>query len=123
MPATMTPAAKSCWVRVVSELAGKGILCRLDQQTLQRYCEHWALWEDACDCVARDGLTFTTHNKAGEEIVRPSPHVKIMKEQNEALLKIEIQFGMTPASRPEIPKPADRGQLTEFEKFLMSGDN
>jgi P27 family predicted phage terminase small subunit len=107
MPAGLTAEGKKCWRKVVSELHEKGLLIRLDEQTLHRYCECWAVWSKAKREVELYGITYIPKRPDGSagSVVRPIPQVKIMKEMNETLLRIEMQFGMTPASRPELPAP------------------
>lgn len=114
MPDSLTPAAQECWEKVVTELDSKGILCRLDGPTLHRYCELWAAWAAATKSVDESGLTYST-----EKGVVANPEVKMMREFHESLLKIEVQFGMTPASRPNIPKPKDKNESDDFVAQML----
>ena len=122
MPDGMTGEAKKCWKKVVTELHNKGLLCRLDEPALHRYCECWAVWAKAKRDVELYGITYVPKRKDGSpgSEVRALPQVRLMNEMNNSLLRMEMQFGMTPASRPELMSPNHGKQEEDFVAQMMA---
>ena len=82
-PQSMCERAKRIWTDLVPHLDKMGVLTVVDGKPLERYCELCAKWE-------------ATREAPGAVELRD------LLKLNEAMLKLEVQFGMTPAARPRL---------------------
>lgn len=98
--------AAALWLRLVDQMAEIGMLGKVDAQALERYCRLWSRW---CELEAAW--------PRGEE---PSGKILAVSEQ---LLRIEQQFGMTPASRVRkaTAKPKADEAGAEKSRFFSAG--
>lgn len=103
-PRTLKGVAKQKWHEVIGYLDRMGILSRSDRPTLERYCIMYAQWLACIEFL--DARGTTVYNAVGPQSkrvnLRPYPQVKEAASLAEALLKIEREFGLTPASRTRI---------------------
>ena len=93
-PSNLQGLAKRTWDEMCRLLEGVGILTEIDGRALARYCDGWAAW-----------VTLAKDKSPDPEYKRLDKRLKI----SEHLLRFEIQYGLTPASRPHIhrlEKPA-----------------
>ena len=98
-PRSLTGEAAVTWKRLVTVLDNAGMLTKADGETLERYCRLSAEWHAITD-YAPEKLEVKTVEDLG--IVQR--HIDKMIKISDALLKIEMQFGMTPASRPNVKR-------------------
>jgi phage terminase small subunit len=82
-PLPLHGEAQRTWERMCAQLSAVGILSTIDGTALARYCELWARW---CALASSADLD----------------HLITMLRISEHLLKIEVQYGLTPASRPNV---------------------
>lgn len=96
-PAWLAPAAKAVWNSTVKQLGGLGVLAKVDQNMLARYCDGFARWRQAQakldEATDQDGIAyqmaFARYNKLGQ-----------------MLLRMEQELGLTPAARTRLPAGA-----------------
>lgn len=100
MPADLDGDARSCWKRLAGELDGLGVVSHADANALERYCRLWARWREAEREIAEKGSTFETE----KGYVGQQPSVAIAQKLAIALLRLEQEFGLTPASRTRVRK-------------------
>ena len=123
-PMDLSIPAEKVWNHLCLEFDNRGIFTTVDSFTLARYCVMWCEWKKAMRFVHDNGETYETTNKNGDKVLRPWPQVTIAMKYSEQLLRIEQQFGMTPASRSSIEvQPQRRGdrRLTYFPKRRVKG--
>ena len=101
-PNYFSDEAVEVWNRLVPMLARIGLFTEADYNTLVRYIDMLMLYDKAREEVEISGATYTAINKQGGEYIAQRPEVSIMRTCSEHLLKIEQQFGLTPASRTSI---------------------
>lgn len=86
-----------------------GTLARSDALAIARYCVMFVQWRQAVQAVDENGLTFDGTNKRGDPYIGPRPEIKIAATLATGLLRLEQEFGLTPASRArirvDIPEP------------------
>ena len=105
-PKILKGYAKKTWTEMCRELDSIGIITSVDGKALARYCRGWAKW---CDMV---------------EDETPDPDGKRFEAEmrlSERLLKFEVQFGLTPSSRPSVvrlEKPP-HGNAKQSEKARL----
>ncbi len=97
-PAHLNKEAKKHWKETFKLLAGVGVLTEMDADTLSLYCESKARWVYAKKKLEKDGLVITTQSGFPVQ----SPWLQICNKSHENMLKLAIEFGMTPSSRTRI---------------------
>lgn len=101
-PIWLSDEATFVWGEIYEKLKQYGILSELDEKTLERYCIIYVRWKKAEEFLQTNGTQYEVVTREGSIKWYAYPEVKIAKELAGELLKIEREFGMTPASRPEI---------------------
>ena len=128
-PSWMSEQAKVYWYRAVPVLSRMGVLTEADLPLLERYCDFLADWKACRDFLAtrgnicypiydgdkyedqvdpttglpiKDPITGATLRKRVLKYLAEYPQVSKKIRFSEHLLKIEMHFGMTPASRSRI---------------------
>ncbi len=100
-PETLTEAERAVWVRVSKTLRAVGLLTVADRDALARYCEATVEYEMARRELLDHGVVVTF----GGQTIR-SPWIGIRDVARKTMLDLMREFGMTPASRPRLGRPA-----------------
>ncbi len=80
-----------------------GVMTVADTAMLARYCRMFTRWRDAEDFIRENGTTYPKVDAAGKTIgFGEFPQVQQADRVAANLLKIEVQFGLSPASRPKL---------------------
>jgi phage terminase small subunit len=77
------------WTELCRQLSAIGVLTQVDGNALARYCDGWARWV----ALQRDDSPDPDSRRL-EKMMKLSEH----------LLRFEMQYGLTPASRPHIQR-------------------
>jgi P27 family predicted phage terminase small subunit len=102
-PDTLDAPAIQVWGQVVSELAAMGTLFRADVNALERYCVLFVLWRKSIAFLQENGETYPLRDKAGNvTCIQQYPQVAIVNKLSVLLLRLEQEFGLTPASRARV---------------------
>ena len=110
-PDWMSTKAKDIWKYVVPLLENMRTVGTIDSMQLARYCNTYAHYIVCEEFVAKNGRVMPLRNADGKAIgVQRWPQVTDMKTLGDQLRQMEMQFGMTPASRPEISVLPKRAQ-------------
>lgn len=129
-PAELTDGARAVWEDMVPRLKRLNLFTELDVNTFRRYCELYARWINAANRLKQTGQTHVPifHERTAAEIRNNVPmrlhylqelpeSIEFRKLPNE-LLRLEQQFGMTPAARASInvnTAPIDsKGGIKDF---------
>ena len=99
-------------------LDNAGMLTKSDGATLARYCRLHAEWV-ALTSYAPEKLTVETV----DDLKVIHRHLDKMLKINDSLLRIEVQYGMTPASRPNVrklEKPAHGNASKDKSRFFAA---
>jgi len=111
----MTPEAIAEWHRTAPALAASGVLTTADITGFVMYCNLYAQYINiskiTLDCEIVEAPRTGTPMR--------HPAVDIKHRTIELMLKIMIEYGMTPASRSRITI-SQIGQRDEMEEFLNS---
>lgn len=135
-PAEMTEDAKLIWLDLAPKLEELGLFTVLDTNPFRRYCELMARWGKAARKIQETGQTHVPifHELSPEQRQRgEKPKLKYLQELPESiefrrlpgeLLRLEAQFGLTPASRAAISvMPKSKDAPTDIESFLYGSRN
>lgn len=123
-PDWLTEDALVVWNKFCKELKATGILTTVDVNAFGRYCDAFAQWLKLKDFINKNGTSYPIYEKEtvmemvpsvvpGKMVEKPIkkkvavgaqafPQAKQYKEISELLLRMEQQFGMTPASRTKL---------------------
>jgi P27 family predicted phage terminase small subunit len=100
MPAYLSPAAAQHWPIIAQQLSEAKLLASIDAAALALYCEAFARWRHASDQVAKFGPVV----KAPSGYPVQSPYLSIANKAHEQMVKLLVEFGMTPSSRSRVSK-------------------
>lgn len=93
------PSAKELW----GSLAKAGIVKQSDRLAFMRMANLMAIYAKAADDVRERGLLL----KKGTVDERYNPSWRILRDAHDAILKIEMQYGLTPSSKRSIMQPLE----------------
>jgi P27 family predicted phage terminase small subunit len=103
-PEFLGPREREIFDKMADKLFNLGVLTDIDAGALTRYASILVRWMDAAKQMA-DGIP--THMPIKDENGKvksfmPTPPYMVFNKSNEQLMKIESEFGLTPASRPRL---------------------
>ena len=114
MPAEFRGTRKEFhWRRLTRELGGMQVLSSADEFALAQLCDALFEYENAQQKLDEQGEVFFTEK--GHPV--PSPYEGKKNKSRAAIMKILIEFGLTPASRSRIQLPEGKA-VDEFAVFL-----
>lgn len=96
MPDYLSEDAQEVWKKAVKHLDECGIMTVVDEPALAHYCEQFVTWQTALESVRTKGLTVF-NKRTGH--IKANPAIKIANDAHDRLLKMMVEFGMTPSSR------------------------
>lgn len=117
-PPVLQGEAKREWRRMAKKLHDAGLLSEIDGAALTTYCLTWARLMDAEEKLRTIGAVVKTPNGW----LAHSPYLAIATKATEQLVRILVEFGMTPSSRSRISVPPKAGGAgggdATFERFF-----
>ena len=103
MPNDFNARSLQIWDHIVPLVNQMKVLTKQDGIVLQRYCILWSRWKVAEEFLEDNGTFYTKKDSDGEIIgMAEVPQVKQANELADKLLRIEIQFGLTPSARSRV---------------------
>lgn len=114
MPEWLSPQAAKHWPTVSKQLDTAGVLTQMDVAALALYCEAFARWKHANDQVVKCGPVI----KAPSGFPVQSPFLAIANKAHEQMVKLLIEFGMTPSSRARVTKAETSGEDDPYAAFV-----
>ena len=114
-PAHLPARGKTEWHRVGKMLAAQGVMTHADRAVLASYCQAWGMWVDASEKLEKFGSMLNV-----DGVLTPSPYLRLVEREREALVKFAAELGLTPVSRSRIianpPKGRSADPFAEFEE-------
>lgn len=108
-PKWLREEAKRIWKQLVPGLAAQGIVGWKDRIALARYCETLAKYLKAAEFLQRQKEeVYAVTDKGGTVHLIEYPQVERVERYNATLMRMEQQFGLTPASRAALAQPAEK---------------
>jgi len=112
IPKHLSKEARKYWQESFKLLDGAGILAVTDTDSLALYCETKARWIHAKKRLEKDGLVI----KAQSGFPVQNPYLQIMNKSHEQMMKLIVEFGMTPAARTKVnATPKDDEEPNPFD--------
>jgi P27 family predicted phage terminase small subunit len=116
-PAFLDDLAKEEWSRMTEILSGMGLLTSADRAALSAYCVAYSRWVKAEQQVQKYGTIVKSPEK---QFPMKSPYLTVADQALETMLKVAVEFGLTPSSRSRIKVP-DGGPQSDFDLFVEAG--
>lgn len=104
--------AKHAWKELEKMLGPIGVLTDLDRMALEPLVITYSQWREACDKASIE----VEYTENGYPI--PNPYLQIQMKLQEKLLKLLVEFGLTPSSRSRINLPEEPEEENPLEKML-----
>lgn len=114
-PNGLSTPVKAVWKRVIGHLEDMGTLAVSDGAALERYCRLFVEWRKMQAFIDTAGHAYALYltDKDGQYILDPNgqkvlrcriqhPEVGVRNKLNVDLLRIEQQFGLSPAARASL---------------------
>ena len=94
------PALLEVWNTLCERIAAIQTLSHVDAASIERYCHVAVRYSRANDYIMKNGITYPILSKEGEiKYYATYPHVAEANSCATQMLKLEHEFGLTPASR------------------------
>jgi P27 family predicted phage terminase small subunit len=117
-PPGLSDRARATWDELMPRLEAVGLATGVDGRAFGRYCEAWALWQDLAAFVQKSGHAHPVKDRKGEIVgVRAYPQVALLLKTSEHLLRLEQQFGLTPAARVRFATDDATGEEDDASPF------
>ncbi len=100
-PRGLSKEAAKVWDALASVVAA-GVLTRDNGQTLARYCHGLVRWWKLAKWLDENDETYTTTDEGGNVRHLRHPNVGTYEKLGRDLIRMEQEFGLTPASRTRI---------------------
>jgi P27 family predicted phage terminase small subunit len=103
-PEFLGPREREIFDKMAEKLFDLGVLTEIDAGALTRYASILVRWMDAAKQMA-DGVPSFMPVKDESGKVKgfiPTPPYMVFNKSSEQLLKLESEFGLTPAARPRL---------------------
>ena len=121
-PMDLKESESAVWHQLTSMLFNLRVIGLVDGFPLERYCRNFIRWRSAMAFIADNGEAYNKADKLGNETRVAYPEVALEASLNDRLLKIEVQFGLTPSarSRIEITSPKESDSDNGKSRFFAS---
>lgn len=130
-PAWLPSRCWSDWSRLIHDIA-PGLVTTVDRNALARYVVLLDQWKTAMAWIDEHGTTYeekrvmgaTTKGAEPEMVVvghRQYPQVKEAMGLVDAMLRLEKEFGLTPAARARLIAPEKEQAKTGAAKYAIAG--
>jgi len=103
--------ARTAWRELVPRLMALKVLTAIDRNPLARYCTLWARWRKLSLILQQQPEVYELTNDKGQvRCWQQRPEVSIVNQLSQLLLRLEQEFGLTPAARPRIQVEGGKDQ-------------
>lgn len=122
-PSWLSDKARRVWEQLAPKLAILGILTDIDIEALGRYCDAMVVWLELSKFINKNGTSYAipalppdpkSGFKGRPARVEAYPQSRQYVEYSTLLLRLEMQFGMTPAMRSKIRVESPELKLRGF---------
>ena len=114
VPDWLGDEGKRIWREQGANLLKAGLLSDSDIIAFSRYCQYAGLFERLMRELSTDDLVLVLPNA----ITTPNPKFKMALDCQNQADKIGRQFGLSPATRKNLPQPREAEPESEFDRFL-----
>ena len=111
-PKHLSDEAKKEWRRIGKKLLRLGIVSEIDYAALGLYCENWSRWIEAELAMQKYGLMLVK-----DKFPTVSPYLKIANDAMAGMLRVLVEFGMTPSARTRVSARRVQANADPFQEF------
>ena len=102
-PRHLNSDQKAVWRQIITMVKKLGVVRETDANALERYCVLWVRWRQAAKFLEENDETYVLKDSAGKaRCAMQWPQVSIVNKIAILLLRLEQEFGLTPASRAAV---------------------
>jgi P27 family predicted phage terminase small subunit len=112
-PSHLSELAVVEWKRVCGILSKVRVITEADLQALAIYCASYAQYVEATEKLREEGMTYIDNHG----FPKINPYFNIARQILPEIIKLMMQFGLTPASRPKIIAESPKNEENEFLKL------
>jgi len=116
-PPFLDDEARAEWSRICPVLERMGVLSIADRNALSSYCVVYSRWVAAERAVKQYGAIVKSPVKG---VPIKSPHLCVADKALEQMLKLQVEFGLTPSARSRI-RLGDALAGSRLDQFLQRG--
>lgn len=110
MPPGLTRDAKAVWQRIAPQLYDAGLLCDIDRELLETYCNAVLVQRKAARVLRAKGLTFETTSTAGDLVPKKRPEVEAFNQAAAKVRELGKALGIGADSRAPALVPRGGGR-------------
>lgn len=104
-PPNLPKEAAILWRELVKLLDNMGVLANSDRRALEMLCRAYATYLKANDEIESRGLLLESLNaQTGLSMMKRNPAVDIANAAHANMVRLLIEFGLTPAARGKVSK-------------------
>lgn len=111
-PSEMDHQLRPIWDRFVDELTRSRMITNVDIYALEALCVAYGRWKDANSKIESTGLLVKTPNGFPVQ----SPYLAIANKAHEQMVKLMVEFGITPSSRARVSTAIADDESNPFRK-------
>jgi P27 family predicted phage terminase small subunit len=115
-PPHLSELAREQWHKLGGKLAALRLVTEIDAPALAALCQAYARWAEAEEKIRQFGPVITS--PSGYLI--QSPYLAIANRSLEQMMRILVEFGMTPSSRSRVAAE-DYAPASPFEELRNRG--
>jgi P27 family predicted phage terminase small subunit len=119
-PQTLSDAAKAVWYGVAGAIA-PGVLTKDNGETLARYCHGLVRWWKLAAWLDENADTYEVTDQGGNLRHVRHPNVITYEKLTRDLMRMEQEFGLTPASRTRIAAGVVGGKTIQGKERFFAG--
>lgn len=107
-PANLPQEAHILWRELVKLLDDMGVLTNADRRALEMLCRAYADYLAAREDIEKWGRVWETVTREGSTKLQRNPAIAIANEAHAQVVRLLIEFGLTPAARAKVGKTPDK---------------
>lgn len=118
-PIKLKGIAREYWDDILIIVTNMRVMTQADRAALCRYCKKWGEWVAAEQELDREGRTYSYVTREGYTKHAAHPKVSQVDTLMNQLIKLEQEFGLTPAARASLAVAPPNTEEDSAKKFLF----
>ena len=118
MPIYFDATAQEAWQTIKAVFTMSGMWSSSYQVPIELYCETYSNYRRSLELVRISGQALRIENDDGTVTIKRNPYSVELHRYKEELIKLSIEFGLTPSSRSRIALQKDMDDKDDFLQLL-----
>lgn len=119
-PEHLTEEEKAAWAYFGEQLKNAGLLTNLDAIAFELLCRAYVRAKDAAAKVAQYGAVWIEKGDSKIPKFAYSPHWAVQNREEQKLMSLLSEFGLTPSSRTRVKVEEAIGKTNDKSRFFKS---